>query len=53
MSHYCGDLSVGRQGVSGGTTVSSTMAAAHVAGIEVFVTGGIGGVHRDFHACNH
>ena len=31
---------------SGGTTVSATMLAAHAAGIEVFATGGIGGVHR-------
>lgn len=35
------------QGLSGGTTVSATMIAAHRAGIPVFVTGGIGGVHRD------
>jgi len=28
------------------TTVAATMVAAHLAGIEVFVTGGIGGVHR-------
>lgn len=28
------------------TTVSATMIAAHAAGIEVFATGGIGGVHR-------
>ncbi len=28
------------------TTVSSTMIAAHAAGIRVFATGGIGGVHR-------
>ncbi|MFT7796753.1 pseudouridine-metabolizing bifunctional protein C1861.05-like [Arapaima gigas] len=35
------------KGLSGGTTVSSTMIAAHNAGISVFVTGGIGGVHRD------
>lgn len=35
------------QGLSGGTTVSATMIAAHQAGIPVFVTGGIGGVHRD------
>ncbi|XP_051639974.1 uncharacterized protein LOC127469544 isoform X4 [Manacus candei] len=35
------------QGLSGGTTVSGTMIAAHKAGIPVFVTGGIGGVHRD------
>ncbi|XP_059392847.1 uncharacterized protein zgc:136858 isoform X1 [Carassius carassius] len=35
------------KGMSGGTTVSGTMIAAHKAGIPVFVTGGIGGVHRD------
>ena len=29
------------------TTVSATMRAAHLAGIELFATGGIGGVHRD------
>lgn len=28
------------------TTVASTMIIAHQAGIEIFVTGGIGGVHR-------
>ncbi|MBM4403851.1 MAG: pseudouridine-5'-phosphate glycosidase [Candidatus Cloacimonetes bacterium] len=31
---------------SGGTTVSATMAIAHYCGIQVFATGGIGGVHR-------
>ena len=31
---------------SGGTTVASTLAAAHAVGIRVFATGGIGGVHR-------
>ncbi|XP_051976137.1 uncharacterized protein zgc:136858 [Xyrauchen texanus] len=35
------------QGLSGGTTVSGTMIAAQMAGIPIFVTGGIGGVHRD------
>jgi len=30
----------------GGTTVAATMIAAHMAGIDVFATGGIGGVHR-------
>ncbi|XP_047238373.1 pseudouridine-metabolizing bifunctional protein C1861.05 isoform X3 [Girardinichthys multiradiatus] len=35
------------KGLSGGTTVSATMIAAHRAGIPVFVTGGIGGVHRN------
>lgn len=29
-----------------GTTVSATMIAAHLAGVRVFATGGIGGVHR-------
>lgn len=32
--------------VAGGTTVSATMLAAKAAGVSVFVTGGIGGVHR-------
>ncbi|MBM3145815.1 MAG: pseudouridine-5'-phosphate glycosidase [Chloroflexi bacterium] len=31
---------------SGGTTVAGTLIAAHAAGIRVFATGGIGGVHR-------
>lgn len=31
---------------SGATTVSATTALAHLAGIKVFATGGIGGVHR-------
>ena len=31
---------------SGGTTVAGTLIAAHLAGIKVFATGGIGGVHR-------
>ncbi|KAM6436005.1 uncharacterized protein PHA67_023429 isoform 2-T2 [Liasis olivaceus] len=34
------------QGLSGGTTVAGTMIVAHKARIPVFVTGGIGGVHR-------
>ena len=33
-------------GLNGGTTVSGTMTIAHAAGIKVFATGGIGGVHR-------
>jgi pseudouridine-5'-phosphate glycosidase len=33
-------------GGTGATTVAATMIAAHRAGIEVFATGGIGGVHR-------
>jgi pseudouridine-5'-phosphate glycosidase len=33
-------------GRDGGTTVATTMVCAHRAGIRVFATGGIGGVHR-------
>lgn len=33
-------------GWSGGTTVAATMIVANAAGIRVFATGGIGGVHR-------
>jgi pseudouridine-5'-phosphate glycosidase len=35
------------RGALASTTVSATMRAAHLAGIAVFATGGIGGVHRD------
>jgi len=35
-------------GLDGATTVASTMMIAHMAGIRVFVTGGIGGVHRSY-----
>ena len=34
------------EGLNGGTTVSGTMIVSHMAGVPVFVTGGIGGVHR-------
>lgn len=34
------------KGLSGGTTVAATLFAASTAGIQVFATGGIGGVHR-------
>ena len=34
------------QKATGATTVAATMIAAHLAGIKVFATGGIGGVHR-------
>lgn len=30
----------------GGTTISGTMILAHLAGIKIFATGGLGGVHR-------
>jgi len=35
------------QKLIGATTVSATMHLAHLAGIDVFATGGIGGVHRN------
>jgi pseudouridine-5'-phosphate glycosidase len=35
------------QKLTGATTVSATMYLAHLAGIDVFATGGIGGVHRN------
>ena len=34
------------RGEDGATTVTTTMIIAHMAGIKVFATGGIGGVHR-------
>ena len=34
------------RGMDGATTVTTTMIIAHMAGISVFATGGIGGVHR-------
>ncbi|MGD8632115.1 MAG: pseudouridine-5'-phosphate glycosidase [Anaerolineales bacterium] len=41
------DLAIAANGVlNGGTTVAATMYIAHAAGIKVFATGGIGGVHR-------
>jgi pseudouridine-5'-phosphate glycosidase len=41
------ELAIARtQRLSAGTTVAATMALAHEAGIRVFATGGIGGVHR-------
>jgi pseudouridine-5'-phosphate glycosidase len=33
--------------INGGTTVAGTMLAANMAGIKVFATGGIGGVHQE------
>jgi len=35
------------QQASGGTTVAGTLITAEMAGIHIFATGGIGGVHRD------
>jgi pseudouridylate synthase len=39
-------LVLAKPGAIGATTVSGTMILANLAGIKVFVTGGIGGVHR-------
>jgi pseudouridine-5'-phosphate glycosidase len=44
LSNLAATLAAGRPG---STTVAATMFAARAAGIGVFVTGGIGGVHRD------
>jgi pseudouridine-5'-phosphate glycosidase len=35
------------RGADGATTVAATLVLAHAAGIAVFATGGIGGVHRE------
>lgn len=35
------------KGLTGATTVASTMIIASMAGIKIFATGGIGGVHRE------
>lgn len=32
--------------LNGGTTIAGTMILAHTAGIKIFATGGLGGVHR-------
>ena len=34
------------KGMDGATTVTTTMMIAHMAGVRIFATGGIGGVHR-------
>ncbi len=44
LSNFAATLSAARPG---STTVAATMFAAHRAGIPVFATGGIGGVHRE------
>ncbi|KAE8147216.1 Indigoidine synthase A like protein-domain-containing protein [Aspergillus avenaceus] len=45
LGYICGLGLAGKQ-LHGGTTVSGTMVLAHLAGIKVFGTGGLGGVHR-------
>jgi pseudouridine-5'-phosphate glycosidase len=44
LSNLAATVAAGRPGA---TTVAATMFAAHAQAIRVFVTGGIGGVHRD------
>lgn len=45
LAFACGLGSPGRR-YNGGTTISGTMILAAAAGIKVFATGGLGGVHR-------
>ncbi|KAL4735070.1 Indigoidine synthase A like protein-domain-containing protein [Aspergillus similis] len=45
LGYICG-LGMAGKPLHGGTTVSGTMVLAHLAGIRVFGTGGLGGVHR-------
>ena len=42
---------VAARGMTGGTTIAGTMVLAHMAGIKVFATGGMGGVHRGGELC--
>jgi len=45
LSYVCG-LRLTNKLFNGGTTISGTMLLAHLAGIKIFGTGGLGGVHR-------
>ena len=45
LSNFAAQIATG---APGSTTVAATMFVASRAGIEVFATGGIGGVHRDY-----
>ncbi|KAL3467446.1 Indigoidine synthase A like protein-domain-containing protein [Aspergillus heterothallicus] len=45
LGYICG-LGMAGKPLYGGTTISGTMVLAHLAGIKVFGTGGLGGVHR-------
>ncbi|KAK7560995.1 IdgA domain protein [Phyllosticta citricarpa] len=49
LANACGTrfLGSGQGKFMGGTTIAGTMVLAHLAGIKVFATGGLGGVHRD------
>ena len=42
-----GSRSASGTAFNGGTTIAGTMILAHMAGIRIFATGGLGGVHRD------
>ncbi|KAI4173283.1 MAG: hypothetical protein LQ343_002994 [Gyalolechia ehrenbergii] len=46
LGYICGLGMAGRK-LNGGTTIAGTMVLAHLAGIRIFATGGLGGVHRD------
>ncbi|KAK5119494.1 hypothetical protein LTR85_007594 [Meristemomyces frigidus] len=46
LGFVCGLTGADGKPLNGGTTVSATMILAHRAGIRVFATGGLGGVHR-------
>jgi pseudouridine-5'-phosphate glycosidase/pseudouridine kinase len=45
LSYVLGTRLVGKK-FNGGTTIAGTMILAHLAGIRVFATGGLGGVHQ-------
>ncbi|KAI4279753.1 MAG: hypothetical protein LQ337_000033 [Flavoplaca oasis] len=45
IGYICG-LGFMQRKLNGGTTIAGTMILAHLAGIKVFATGGLGGVHR-------
>src|SRR6201999_1363675 len=45
LSYVLGTRLTGKR-FNGGTTIAGTMILAHLAGIKVFATGGLGGVHR-------
>ncbi|KAI0486369.1 Indigoidine synthase A like protein-domain-containing protein [Xylaria cf. heliscus] len=48
LAYLVGSGMVGRK-IHGGTTIAGTMVLARLAGIRVFGTGGLGGVHRGGH----
>ena len=43
---FIGGLGLRGNKLNGGTTIAGTMILAHLAGIKIFATGGLGGVHR-------